>query len=84
MAISTPHKFPVRLSPEQRQEFEAICNTGASKVRRIKRARVLLLSDHNRPEGKLTREDVSKLFGENAPKIGNPIVLIGSLLAYKA
>jgi hypothetical protein len=61
MTISTPHLYPVRLTAQQQRELEDVCRAGRSSARMIRRARVLLLSDRNRLEGKLTRSQVAQL-----------------------
>jgi transposase len=63
MAISTPHLFPVHLTPDQREELEAVCSAGSAKARKIRRARVLLLCDRDRPGGKLPRRVVAQMTG---------------------
>ncbi len=63
MTISTPHLYPVRLTAQQRQELENVCRAGRASARMIRRARVLLLSDRNRAQGKLTRIQVAQLLG---------------------
>jgi transposase len=63
MAKSTPHLYPVVLSDKQRLELESVCSSGSGSARKIRRARVLLLSDRNRPDGKLPREEVARITG---------------------
>jgi transposase len=63
MARSTPSQYPVVLTDAQRDELEAVCKSGRSSARKIRRARVLLLSDRNRADGKLSRDQVSKILG---------------------
>ena len=63
MAKSTPHQYPVRLCPQQRREFESLCAAGKAGARMTRRARVLLLSDHARPEGRLARTQVARIAG---------------------
>jgi hypothetical protein len=63
MARSTPNQYPVELTPQQRSRLEQITRLGAASARKIQHARVLLLSDRNRPEGRVTRERISKMLG---------------------
>lgn len=63
MAKSTPYQFSVHLTPEQREELNAVCSAGSAKARKIRRARVLLLCDRDRPEGRLTRLVVAEMTG---------------------
>jgi transposase len=60
MAVSTPNQYPVVLEPEQRECFEAIVRNGYSSAKKIRRAQVLLLSDADRPEGRLTRDQIAE------------------------
>jgi transposase len=59
MAVSTPNLYPVMLTPEQRQRFEDISRNGRAPAKKIRHAQVLLLSDGNRPEGRLTRDHIA-------------------------
>jgi hypothetical protein len=61
MAKSTPRQYPVFLSEEQRGELELVCKNGHSPAKKIRRAKVILLSDHNRSGGHLTRTQISEL-----------------------
>lgn len=61
MAISTPNLYPVFLSPKQRERLEALTRRGHAPVRKIRHTQVLLLSDHNRPKGRMTRLQVSEV-----------------------
>ncbi len=63
MARSTPNQYPVALSDEQRQRFEDICANGHAPARKIRHARLLLLSDHNRSGGPWTRTQVAEALG---------------------
>jgi len=59
MAVSTPNLYPVRLSAPQRQSLQHIVSCGTAPVRKVRRAQVLLASDHGRPGGRLTRDQVA-------------------------
>jgi Homeodomain-like domain len=59
MARSTPNLYPVILTPKQRERLEQMTHHGHAPVRKIRHAQVLLLSDHNRPKGRMTRLQVS-------------------------
>ena len=59
MGIS-PHRLPqlpmqkkyiVKLSPDEREELEAITSKGETKARRVRRARILLLADEGFDDG---------------------------------
>lgn len=63
MAVSTPNLYPVTLTPEQRERLSEITRHGRAPARKIRHAHVLLLSDRNRPGGKLTRTQVSETLG---------------------
>jgi hypothetical protein len=61
--ISTPNLYPVHLDPAQRESLEDITRTGHAPVRKVRNARVLLLSDHDRPGGKRTDEQIADVLG---------------------
>ena len=63
MSCSTPHKFPVRLSADQRQRLEEICRNGHAPAKKIRHAQVLLLSDKNHQRGGRTRTEISETLG---------------------
>ena len=63
MALSTPNQYPVFLTDEQRQRFHDLCRNGRSSAKAIRHAQVLLLSDHNRSEGRLTRKKIADMLG---------------------
>lgn len=60
MAVSTPNLYPVVLTPEQRQRFEDITRNGHAPARKIRHAHVLLLSDGDRPGGRLNRDQIAQ------------------------
>lgn len=59
MARSTPNQYPVSLTRKQRERLEELTRHGHAPVRKVRHAQVLLLSDHNRPDGQMTRTEVS-------------------------
>jgi transposase len=63
MASTAPNQYPVFLSGEQRERLEDICRNGHAPAKKIRHARVLLLSDHHRPEGRLTGEKIAEPLG---------------------
>lgn len=63
MAASIPNVYPVTFSPPQRERLDEITRHGQALARKIRHAQVLLLSDHNRPGGKMTRTQVSEALG---------------------
>jgi transposase len=63
-ATHGPHaKKKVQLTPEQRQEFTAICRQQSVAVAKVRRARVLLLSDLNHPEGRRRDWEIADIVG---------------------
>jgi len=63
MARTTPNQYQVFLSDEQRERFEEICRNGHAAAKKIRHAQVLLLSDHNRPGGRLPGEQIAQTLG---------------------
>jgi transposase len=63
MAVSTPHRYPVRLSDEQRQRLTVISRNGHAPVKKVRHAQVLLLSDRGRPGGPLSRTRIAEALG---------------------
>lgn len=59
MALSTPNKYPVFLSPEQRERLTAITRNGHAPVKKIRHAQVLLWSDGHREGGRLSRDEIA-------------------------
>jgi len=60
---NTNAKYKVRLSKDQRTEFESICrlqSVGASKLRR---ARILLLADESHPDGRRPDWHIAEVVG---------------------
>lgn len=63
MARSTPNQYPVRLTDEQRERFERICSHGHAPAKKIRHARLLLLSDRDREGGAWSRTQVAEALG---------------------
>jgi hypothetical protein len=63
MARSTPNQYPVTLTTEQRERLEQLTRTGKAPVSKVRHAQVLLLSDGNRPGGRLTRDRIAEVLG---------------------
>jgi hypothetical protein len=63
MARFTPNQYPVHLSDEQRQRLEAITRLGKAPVAKVRHARVLLLADHDRPDGAWTEPQIAAALG---------------------
>lgn len=63
MARSTPNQYPVVLTPDQRDRLEHLTRTGSAPVGKVRHARVLLLSDGERPGGRLTRDRIADALG---------------------
>lgn len=63
MARSTPNQYPVVLTEEQRERLERLTRTGSAPVGKVRHARVLLLSDGDRPGGRLTRDQIADALG---------------------
>jgi hypothetical protein len=61
--ISTPNQFPVRLDPQQRLSLEDITRNGHAPAKKIRHAQVLLMSDHDRPGGKMTGPEIAAALG---------------------
>ena len=51
MTGSTPNRYEVSLSEEQRQRLEEIGHKGRAAASEVLHAHILLLSDRNRPQG---------------------------------
>jgi transposase len=60
MAVSTPNLYPVVLTAEQRTRLEDITRNGSAPAKKIRHAHVLLLSDADRPEGRMTRDQIAQ------------------------
>jgi len=55
-------KYRVQLTEKQRKELINLTRRGKSNARQLTRARVLLLSDENRPKGRMTDLEISEIF----------------------
>lgn len=60
---STPNLYPVYLEPDQRQALEQITRNGQAAAKKIRHAHILLMSDHNRPGGKMTGPEIAAALG---------------------
>jgi transposase len=63
MAISTPNKYLVKLSPEERERLEGITRNGHASAKKIRHAQVLLWSDGNRKGGRLSSREIAERLG---------------------
>lgn len=84
MEVSTPNKYPVYLSAEQRKRLKQIVMCGSAPVRKVQHAQVLLCSDHNRPGGHFTRDriaDTLNMHVNTVDRIRKRFVLEGELPA---
>jgi transposase len=84
MSISTPNQYPIFLSGEQRERLEEICRNGHSPAKKIRHAQVLLLSDRNRPEGRMTGNQICEMLGmhlNTVARIRRRFVLDGEIPA---
>jgi len=59
MAVSTPNQYPVVLTRDPRGRLTDLTRNGMAPVKKVRHARVLLLSDRDRPGGRLTRDQVA-------------------------
>jgi len=60
MAVSYPNQYPVSLTSEQRQSFLDITRVGKAPASKIRHAQVLLWSDVNREEGRLSGREIAE------------------------
>lgn len=63
MSDSSPNQYPIFLTDEQRARLDEICRNGHAPVKKVRHAQVLLLSDRNRPEGRLMGDEIAELLG---------------------
>ena len=63
MGRSTPNQYPVVLTGEQRERLEGLTRAGSAPVGKVRHAQVLLLSDGDRPGGRLTRDRIADVLG---------------------
>lgn len=60
MAVSFPNQYPVNLSPAQRQSLSDITRVGNAPASKIRHAQILLWSDVNRDEGRLSSREIAE------------------------
>lgn len=80
MVVKAPGQYPIFLTDEQRQRFDEICRNGHAPAKKILHAQVLLLSDRNRPGGRLTGPEIAQTLGmhvNTVAKIRRRFVLDG-------
>jgi hypothetical protein len=61
--ICTPNLYPVHLTPEQRQSLEDLTRNGHAPAKKIRHANVLLMSDRDRPAGRMNGPEVAAALG---------------------
>lgn len=61
MSDSSPNQYPVFLTDEQRASLDEICRNGHAPAKKLRHAQVLLLSDRNRPGGRLKGNEIAEL-----------------------
>jgi Homeodomain-like domain len=61
--ICTPNQFPVLLTPEQRTSLEDITHNGHAPAKKVQHAYVLLMSDRNRPGGRMIGTEIAAALG---------------------
>lgn len=69
MEASMPKKYRVRLSKVQREKLHELTSSGTIKVRKYKRARVLLLANEAHKEGCKTDEEIAEQVDISTPTI---------------
>ena len=71
MEVSMPRKrYHVRLSKAQRDELESLARSGTVKVRKYKRARILLLADEAHKGGRKRDEQIAELADVSTGTVG--------------
>ena len=63
MARSTPNKYLIWLTDEQRERIEAITRNGRASAKKIRHAQVLLWSDGNREGGRISSREIAERLG---------------------
>lgn len=63
MSPFAPNQYPVHLDPETRQRLEEIARNGHAPAKKIRHAQVLLLADHDRPDGPWTEPRIAEALG---------------------
>jgi transposase len=61
--ICTPNLYPVHLTPQQRLSLEDITRNGHAPAKKIRHANVLLMSDRDRPAGRMAGPEVAAALG---------------------
>src|SRR5262245_51182841 len=61
--MDTPHKYVVRLAPEQRCCLEQLTRTGSAPARKLLHARMLLMADQDHPQGRWHDEQIAAALG---------------------
>ena len=69
MEISMPKKYRVKLSKVQREQLQELTSSGTIKVRKYRRARVLLLANEAHREGCKTDAEIVERVGISTPTI---------------
>ena len=64
-----PKKYRVKLTKTQREQLKALTSSGTIKVRKYKRARVLLLADEAHKEGRKSDEEIKERVSISLPTI---------------
>jgi transposase len=59
----TTKKLKVRLSPAERVELEAICRRQSVAAAKVRRARILLMSDDDHPDGRRRDWEIAEAVG---------------------
>ena len=59
----THRKLEVHLSPEARRELEAVCRAQSVSAAKVRRARILLLSDEDHVEGRRPDWQIAEMVG---------------------
>ena len=54
------HKYKIELTPQERGELIGLTMRGSTKVRKFKRAKILLLADENHSQGGLTDKEIAQ------------------------
>jgi hypothetical protein len=84
MSDTTPNQYPISLSVEQRERLDEICRNGHAPAKKIRHAQVLLLSDRNRPEGRMTGNQIAQMLAmhlNTVARIRRRFVLEGEIPA---
>lgn len=78
--MNSPRKRKVCLTVEQRQRLEAITRNGTAPAKKIRHARVLLLSDSHHPNGRYPDAQIASILGmhhNTVARIRTRFVLFG-------